>query len=149
MEQKKYEICSQCLPGSLSPEKAKGKIVMCLRGNGTRVGKGAEVKRAGGIGYILGNSKANGEELSVDAHLLPATAVGYQNAIKILEYINSTENPKAYIAPAKTVLHNIVAPFMAAFTSRGPSTVSPDILKVIDFMSSHHLSHKFRKDLRP
>ncbi|KAI3456089.1 hypothetical protein Pfo_012752 [Paulownia fortunei] len=122
-------LSGQCLPGSLSPDKAKGKIVMCLRGNGTRVGKGMEVKRAGGIGFILGNSKANGDELAADAHLLPATAVNYVNALKILKYINSSKAPKAYIIPAKTVLDTKPAPFMAAFSSRGPSMILPDILK--------------------
>ncbi|KAL2494615.1 subtilase family protein [Forsythia ovata] len=122
-------ISGQCLPGSLSPKAAKGKIVLCLRGNGTRVGKGLEVKRAGGIGYILGNSRANGAELAADAHILPATAINYENALKILNYINSTKTPMAYIAPAKTLLDSKPAPFMAAFTSRGPSTISPVILK--------------------
>ncbi|KAL7129786.1 hypothetical protein ABFS83_13G091300 [Erythranthe nasuta] len=122
-------LSGQCLPGSLSPSKAKGKIVLCLRGNGTRVGKGMEVKRAGGIGFILGNSEANGDELAADAHLLPATAVNHVNALEILKYINSTRAPKAYIEPAKTVLDTKTAPFMAAFSSRGPSTISPDILK--------------------
>lgn len=133
-ETKTHEICSQCLPGSLSPEKAKGKIVFCLRGNGTRVGKGKEVKRAGGIGYILGNSKADGEDLTADAHFLPATAVGYENAMKILAYIDSTNNPTAYIKRAKTVSEGITAPFMAGFTSKGPSPISEAILKVTDFV---------------
>lgn len=112
------------------PKKAKGKIVICLRGNGTRVGKGGEVKRAGGIGYILGNNKANGAELVADPHFLPATAVDYKSAMQILNYINSTKSPVAYIVPAKTVLHSKPAPYMASFTSRGPSAVAPDILKV-------------------
>lgn len=119
----------QCLPGSLSPEKAKGKIVLCFRGAGARVRKGVEVKRAGGIGYILANSKANGEELTVDPHLLPATAVGYANGLKILAYINSTMNPMAYIAPAKTILKGVRAPIMAAFSSRGPNAIYPDVIK--------------------
>ncbi|XP_057764063.1 subtilisin-like protease SBT5.6 [Salvia miltiorrhiza] len=122
-------LSGQCLPGSLSSKKAKGKIVMCLRGNGTRVGKGMEVKRAGGIGFILGNSLANGDELAADAHLLPATAVNYQNALKIIDYIHSSEAPTAYIVPGTTLLDIKPAPFMAAFSSRGPSTLSPDILK--------------------
>ncbi|VFQ88469.1 unnamed protein product [Cuscuta campestris] len=123
------DLAGQCLPNSLLPEKAKGKIVMCIRGNGTRAGKGGEVKRAGGVGYILGNSKANGEEISTDAHLLPATAVGYKTALKIIKYIQSTKAPKAYIFPAQTILHTKPAPSMAAFTSRGPSPISPEILK--------------------
>lgn len=121
----------QCLPGSLSPEKAKGKIVLCFRGAGARVRKGVEVKNAGGIGYILANSKANGEELTVDPHLLPATAVGYANGLKILQYINSTKNPVAHIEPAKTVLKGVRAPVMAAFSSRGPNAIYPDVIKVI------------------
>ncbi|KAE9452456.1 hypothetical protein C3L33_15642, partial [Rhododendron williamsianum] len=125
----KSYIAGQCLPGSLSPEKTKGKIVMCLRGNGTRVGKGEEVKRAGGIGFVLGNSPANGAELAADAHLLPATAVNSDDAIKILNYINSTRNPTAYIIPARTVLNWKPAPFMAAFSSQGPNVITPDILK--------------------
>ncbi|PSR98662.1 Subtilisin-like protease [Actinidia chinensis var. chinensis] len=125
----KNDTAGQCLPGSLSPEKAKGKIVMCLRGNGSRVGKGEEVRRAGGIGFILGNSPANGAELTADAHVLPATAVASDSAIKILKYINSTKKPMAYISPARTVLDRKPAPFMASFTSRGPNTITPDILK--------------------
>jgi hypothetical protein len=128
--------CRQCLPGSLSPEKVKGKIVLCIRGNGTRVGKGLEVKRAGGAGFILGNSQANGAELTCDPHLLPATAVTYNDAVRIWKYINSTKNPMATIIPAKTVLYTKPAPFMTAFTSRGPNSIDPNILKVIILFSS-------------
>ncbi|XP_059623828.1 subtilisin-like protease SBT5.6 [Cornus florida] len=125
----KNDTAQQCLPGSLSPEKTRGKIVMCFRGNGTRVGKGEEVKRAGGAGFILANGVANGAELALDPHVLPSTAVDANNANRILEYINSTNKPLAYIFPARTVLHDTPAPFMAAFTSRGPNTITPDILK--------------------
>ncbi|GMH15740.1 hypothetical protein Nepgr_017581 [Nepenthes gracilis] len=122
-------VSGQCLPNSLSSEKANGKIVLCLRGNGTRIGKGIEVKRAGGAGYILGNSPANGEDVESDAHFLPATAVGSANAIKILEYINLTKNPMATIIPTTTRLHVKPAPYMAAFTSRGPNVIDPSTLK--------------------
>ncbi|XP_052201846.1 subtilisin-like protease SBT5.6 [Diospyros lotus] len=122
-------IAGQCLPGSLSPEKTKGKIVFCLRGNGTRIGKGEEVKRAGGAGYVLGNSPANGAELVADAHVLPATGVNAADAVKILKYINTTTNPTAYIGEATTVLETKPNPFMAAFSSRGPNVLTPDILK--------------------
>ncbi|KAF5475260.1 hypothetical protein F2P56_007085 [Juglans regia] len=123
------DALGQCLPDSLSPEKAKGKIVLCMRGLGTRVGKGFEVKRAGGAGLILGNIQAAGGELPCDAHVLPASAVAYNDAVRILGYINSTENPKAIIIPGRTVLHTKPAPFMAAFTSRGPNVIDLNILK--------------------
>lgn len=89
------------------------------------------MKRAGGAGYILGNSLANGAELAVDSHVLPATGVTSDDAIKILKYINSTKKPTAYIKYAETRLNYKPAPYMAAFTSRGPNVISPDILKVI------------------
>lgn len=120
---------NQCLPGSLTPEKVKGKIVLCMRGSGFKLSKGMEVKRAGGVGLILGNSPANGNEYSYDAHYLPATAVLYDDAIKIHEYIKSTNNPTAIIKQARTVLHTQPAPFMANFTSRGPNALDPYILK--------------------
>ncbi|KAL9236870.1 hypothetical protein vseg_011490 [Gypsophila vaccaria] len=123
------DVAGQCLPNSLSSERASGKVVLCLRGNGTRVGKGMEVNRAGGIGYILGNSPANGQETVADPHVLPATAVGAIEAQQILNYIKSTKHPMAKIIPAQTVVHTTPAPFMASFTSRGPNTVDPNILK--------------------
>ncbi|CAI0560915.1 unnamed protein product [Linum tenue] len=52
----------QCLPDSLAPEKVRGKIVVCLRGSGTRFLKGVEVKRAGGVGFILANTAALGDD---------------------------------------------------------------------------------------
>ncbi|KAF6153101.1 hypothetical protein GIB67_034823 [Kingdonia uniflora] len=48
----KNSTAGQCLPASLSPKKMKGKIVLCFRGEGTRIGKGKEVKRAGDAGEV-------------------------------------------------------------------------------------------------
>lgn len=110
--------------------KAKGKIVLCFRGNGTRVGKGMEVKRVGGKAIILANSLMNGAELSVDAYVLPGTAVKYNDGTIIFKYIKSTKKPTAKLIPAKTVLRSKPAPFMASFSSRGPNVLEPNILKV-------------------
>nr|VDC62304.1 unnamed protein product [Brassica rapa] len=49
-----------CGPGTLIPEKVKGKIVMCDRGVNARVQKGEVVKAAGGLGMILANTAENG-----------------------------------------------------------------------------------------
>ena len=117
--------------------------MLCLRGNGTRVGKGIEVKRAGGVGYILGNSPANGQEIVADPHVLPATAVGANEAIQILKYINSTKYPMANIIPAKTVVHTTPAPFMASFTSRGPNVIDPTILKVHSKLALIMICHTY------
>lgn len=90
-----------------------------------------EVKRAGGAAIILGNAVANGNEIPVDAHVLPGTAVSSDDAIAILKYIEAARRPSAKIGSARTVLGVTPAPVMAAFSSRGPNRVEPNILKVI------------------
>ncbi|KAI3926606.1 hypothetical protein MKW98_014253 [Papaver atlanticum] len=125
----KDAVAGQCLPNSLSPKEAKGKIVLCFRGNGTRVGKGLEVKRAGGKAIILANSLANGAEISVDAYVLPGTAVKSDDGTRVFNYIKSTKKPTAYINIPKTVLNTKPAPYMASFSSRGPNGLELNLLK--------------------
>ncbi|CAE6217428.1 unnamed protein product [Arabidopsis arenosa] len=65
-----------CLPNSLSPDLVKGKVVLCLRGygSGSTIGKGLEVKRAGGVGMILANSRDN-DAFDVESHFVPTALV--------------------------------------------------------------------------
>ena len=125
---------SQCLPNSLSPKKVRGKIVVCMRGSGLRVGKGLEVKRAGGAAIVLGNPPTNGNEVPVDAHVLPGTAVSTANVDTILKYINSSANPTAYLDRSRTVVDVKPSPVMAQFSSRGPNVLEPTILKVLSLV---------------
>lgn len=109
-----------------------GKIVVCMRGKGGRLGKGLEVKRGGGVGLILGNSEAFGNDVPCDPHFIPATALSFHNALKLLHYLHSSpQYPKAIILPGSTVLNAKPAPSLASFSSRGPNVVDPFILKVI------------------
>ncbi|GFY98523.1 subtilase family protein [Actinidia rufa] len=87
-----------CLPGSLEPELVRGKLVLCDRGINARVEKGAVVRDAGGVGMILANTAANGEELVADSHLLPAVAVGRKVGDVIREYVRSDGNPTAVLS---------------------------------------------------
>ncbi|XP_031478814.1 subtilisin-like protease SBT5.4 [Nymphaea colorata] len=118
-----------CVEGSLDPVKTKGKIVACLRGANARVGKGYEVWRAGGAGMILCNDALSGNELVADAHFVPASHVTATDGQKIFEYISSTKSPVAYIAPPIAKLGTRPSPVMAAFSSQGPNSVTPEILK--------------------
>ncbi|XP_010527146.1 PREDICTED: subtilisin-like protease SBT1.7 [Tarenaya hassleriana] len=118
-----------CMTGTLIQEKVKGKIVMCDRGVNARVQKGQVVKEAGGIGMILANTAANGEELVADAHLLPATAVGEKSGDEIRQYVLTDPNPRATIAFEGTVVGIQPSPVVAAFSSRGPNSITPEILK--------------------
>lgn len=118
--------------GSLDPSKARGKIVLCMRGTNGRVEKGLVVRSAGGVGMIEYNQESNGNSPIEDIHYLPATEVGYNDGVAIKSYIASTRTPKAYITPSITNL-SIVAPELASFSSLGPnggglSILKPDII---------------------
>ncbi|KAI4335203.1 hypothetical protein L6164_013872 [Bauhinia variegata] len=118
-----------CMPGSLDPEVVRGKVVLCDRGINPRVEKGAVVRDAGGVGMILANTAASSEEVVADSHLLPAVEVGRTVGDKIREYVHSDPNPTAILSFGGTVLNVKPSPVVAAFSSRGPNPVTPQILK--------------------
>nr|GMD07258.1 subtilisin-like protease SBT5.3 [Ipomoea batatas] len=84
-----------CKPGTLDPEKVKGKVLVCLRGGIPRTDKSHQAALAGAVGMILAND----------------------------------ENPVAHITHPNTLLGVKPAPVIAAFSSRGPNAVNPEILK--------------------
>ncbi|KAK4368578.1 hypothetical protein RND71_012370 [Anisodus tanguticus] len=120
---------SLCLPGSLDPKTVRGKIVVCDRGTNARVEKGLVVKEAGGGGMILANTVESGEEMVADSHLLPALAVGRKVGDFIRQYVKTEKNPVAVISFGGTVVNVKPSPVVAAFSSRGPNTVTPQIMK--------------------
>lgn len=120
---------SMCLEGTLDRKQVSGKIVICDRGISPRVQKGQVVKEAGGIGMILANTAANGEELVADCHLLPAVAVGEKEGIMIKRYAMTSLNASATFSFLGTRLGIKPSPVVAAFSSRGPNILSLEILK--------------------
>ncbi|KAL5798166.1 hypothetical protein ACOSQ2_002986 [Xanthoceras sorbifolium] len=118
-----------CEDGTLDPKKANGKIVVCLRGVNSRVEKGEQAALAGAVGMVLANNNDTGNEVVADPHLLPASHINYNDGVAVFSYIKSTKNPVAYITRATAELGIKPAPFMAAFSSKGPNTIIPDILK--------------------
>jgi len=120
---------AKCLTGSLNPDLVKGKIVVCVRGVNGRVAKGAVVLDAGGFGMVLANAPTDGEGLLADSHVLPATLVGAKAGAIILDYIKSTKEPVAKFKFGGTQLGVKPAPVVASFSSRGPNTLTPEVLK--------------------
>ncbi|XP_030929604.1 subtilisin-like protease SBT5.4 [Quercus lobata] len=78
---------------------------------------------------ILANNVTDGNDLSADPHVLPASHINYTDGQIIFAYLNRTKNPTASVTDVKTLLGVKPAPFMAAFSSRGPSNIEPTILK--------------------
>lgn len=120
---------SLCLEGTLDPHLVAGKIVICDRGVSPRVQKGQVVKDAGGVGMILANTAANGEELVADAHLLPAIAVGETSGKAIKRYSATTPRATATLTFEGTKVGIRPSPVVAAFSSRGPNLLTLEILK--------------------
>ncbi|KMT02183.1 hypothetical protein BVRB_9g206980 isoform C [Beta vulgaris subsp. vulgaris] len=123
------EEAKLCKSRTIDPRKARGKIVVCIRGDNARVDKGQQVALAGGVGMILANDHDTANEILADPHVLPASHINYSNGILVSTYINSTKFPKASITRTSTRLGINPAPFMAAFSSKGPNTITPEILK--------------------
>ncbi|PHU08551.1 hypothetical protein BC332_20411 [Capsicum chinense] len=91
--------------------------------------EGQVMKNSGGVDMIVINEEEDGFTTSADAHVLPALDVTYANGMKILAYMNSTKEPVARITFQGTIIGDKNAPMVASFSSRGPSTASPGILK--------------------
>ncbi|KAJ4745334.1 Subtilisin-like protease [Rhynchospora pubera] len=119
-----------CNTSSLDPEKVKGKIVVCMRDlEIARVQKGMTVKDAGGAGMVLVNNEYWGDLIIADPHVLPATMITYNDSFTLFSYLKDTKNPKGNISPKDTRIGDQQAPAMAEFSSRGPSYVTPQVLK--------------------
>ncbi|RZC68059.1 hypothetical protein C5167_031315 [Papaver somniferum] len=118
-----------CIQGRLNSTAAAGKIVLCA-GRINTVAKGNAVKIAGGVGVILANSMVEGEELDAISHIIPGTMVTLKDADEIAEYIATQQNPTASLDFKGTVIGSTPsAPKIAAFSSRGPNLITPQILK--------------------
>ncbi|XP_022864958.1 subtilisin-like protease SBT1.8 [Olea europaea var. sylvestris] len=118
-----------CLEGSLDPAIVRGKVVVCDRGVIERVEKGVVVRDAGGIGMIVANTAASVEELVAHSYIIPALDVGRKAGDIIREYVKTVKKPMAVISFGGTMLNVKPSPVVAAFSSRGPNFVTPQILK--------------------
>ncbi|KAK7842724.1 subtilisin-like protease sbt1.5 [Quercus suber] len=118
-----------CLPGTLNKDLVSGKIVLCDRGDGPRIEKAEVVREAGGVGLVLANVEPLGEGLVADAFLIPGLAITQSKRTTVLQYMKSTKNPKATFIFKGTQLGVKPAPVVASFSSRGPNSISPSVLK--------------------
>ncbi|XP_019058587.1 PREDICTED: subtilisin-like protease SBT3.6 [Tarenaya hassleriana] len=105
-----------------------GKVVLCFT---TRTDSGAvrnaaaAVKQAGGLGVIV----ARNPGVTVPCGGFPCVLVDYELGTDILFYIRSSVSPVAKVKPSGTLFGQPVATKVATFSSRGPNSLSPAILK--------------------
>ncbi|KAK9275068.1 hypothetical protein L1049_022326 [Liquidambar formosana] len=124
-----FQDAFACENGTLDPQKVKGKILVCLEGYTTTTDKGEQAVLAGAVGMIISNAEFSVNIVSAEPHFLPASHINCTDGVAVLTYINSTDSPMAYITHPITQLGTKPAPFMADFSSRGPNSITPEILK--------------------
>jgi subtilisin family serine protease len=113
-----------CYPGTLDPALVAGKIVVCDRGVIARVDKSLAVMMANGIGMVLANVSPS--SINADLHYVPTVHVDEVAGAAIRTY---AENVGATATLTGGIYEQAEAPFVASFSSRGPSLASADLLK--------------------
>ncbi|KAK8482072.1 hypothetical protein V6N11_063357 [Hibiscus sabdariffa] len=107
-----------------------GKVVLCFASdyNQGLLDYGiSSVKKAGGLGVIVSRSASNYFYSSLTN--FPSVQVTYEIGTQILYYIRSTSNPQVMLSPSRTHIGKPVSTNVAYFSSRGPSSNAPAILK--------------------
>ncbi|XP_012086638.2 subtilisin-like protease SBT3.8 [Jatropha curcas] len=119
-----------CQSLSLEATSVDGKVVLCFTSMSRRaaVTSAAQVvKEAGGVGLIV--AKNPSDALYPCSGDFPCVEVDYEIGTQILLYIRSTRFPVVKLSPSKTILGRPVSAKVAYFSSRGPNTLAPAILK--------------------
>ncbi|EEC74555.1 hypothetical protein OsI_10097 [Oryza sativa Indica Group] len=107
---------------------ASGRIVLCFSTTTASSGVAAlAVYAAGGAGLIFAETISR---RSTQDNFLPTVHVDLRQGTRILDYIRgSSRPPTARFSPSTTLVGKSPAPAVAYFSSRGPSSISPHILK--------------------
>ncbi|BFG32125.1 hypothetical protein CerSpe_183980 [Prunus speciosa] len=121
------DSAKDCQPGSLNATLASGKIVLCFSKSDQQDIESASntVQEAGGVGLIFAQFPNDGLA-SCD---IPCIRVGYEVGTQILSYIRKARFPIAKLSDPKTVIGKWVSPRVASFSGRGPSSMTPEVLK--------------------
>ncbi|KAF8033412.1 hypothetical protein BT93_D2120 [Corymbia citriodora subsp. variegata] len=114
--------------GSLNATLVAGKIVLWFSksNNHELLTASAEVRKAGGTGLIYIDSL---NDLLNPCNSIPCATVDYQVGSEIIVYMRRARYPKAKLSIARTVIGKQAAPRVATFSSRGPSSITPQVLK--------------------
>ncbi|KAF8088908.1 hypothetical protein N665_0527s0026 [Sinapis alba] len=85
--------------------------------------------KSGALGIIYANTALDGRELIARYDVVPSLAVDKQSGDQIRDYVLRESNPTATITFKGTVINVKPSPVVAGFSSRGPNTITPEILK--------------------
>ncbi|XP_058762392.1 cucumisin-like isoform X1 [Vicia villosa] len=111
----------RCSKDSVDKHAVKGKIVLC-----EWVQDSSDVGLfSGAVGVIFGFVYSQD---SPSIYALPTTLLSLWDFREIQYYTKSTKNPTATIFKSEEV-EDLLSPYVASFSSRGPNPITPNILK--------------------
>ncbi|XP_010421967.1 PREDICTED: subtilisin-like protease SBT3.10 [Camelina sativa] len=120
-------LSGDCENLSANPDSAmEGKVVLCFAANKPTNAAITAVRNAGGLGLIIAR---NPTHLLSPTRNFPYVSVDFELGTDILFYIRSTRSPIVKIDASRTLVARSVSTKVATFSSRGPNSVSPAILK--------------------
>ncbi|XP_043714725.1 subtilisin-like protease SBT3.6 [Telopea speciosissima] len=117
-----------CKKGSLNETLVAGKVVLCFLqpSKGYFSEANDTVVKAGGVGLIY--TQPHNEYLP-SCIGIPCIKVDYEIGTSIVSYITRTRSSVVKLSKTKSVVGKWVSPRVALFSSRGPSSLSPTVLK--------------------
>ncbi|KAI3928529.1 hypothetical protein MKW98_024130 [Papaver atlanticum] len=113
----------RCSSGCLDKDLVEGKIVICDSARAV-----SEVFTSGALGTILISDSSLARPDASFVSPLPAALINNTSGDLVKSYFKSTQNPVATILPTESVKDS-EAPVVIWFSSRGPNSISPDIVK--------------------
>ncbi|XP_048422651.1 subtilisin-like protease SBT3.3 isoform X2 [Pyrus x bretschneideri] len=107
---------------SLNKTMVSGNVVLCFTSYSEEA-----LREAGCVGVIIATNPSDLMLPSDDD--FPNIQVDYEVGTRILSYIRSTSAPLVKLSRTKTVVGKLISAKVAAFSSRGPNSATPAILK--------------------
>ncbi|KAM0892231.1 hypothetical protein ACQ4PT_025873 [Festuca glaucescens] len=125
-----YNFCEKY---GMTPDNVMGKVLVC-EVDGNDVESGIYAQSAGGAGIVGVRSEARFlDAVDAQAFTLPGLTLSYMGRKKLEAYMSSVPYPVASFGfSCDTVTGENRAPMVAGFSSRGPNSVVPEILKPDD-----------------
>ncbi|XP_057969305.1 subtilisin-like protease SBT3.9 [Malania oleifera] len=124
-----YEDAKYCEVGALNATLVEGKAVLCFQAYNQSSATIAlrAVLEAKGAAVIFAQYPS--KDVNKVNSVIPFVQVDNIIGVSLLRYIEITSNPMVMIGPTITKLGEQIAPKVAVFSSRGPSSLNPTILQ--------------------
>ncbi|XP_024989329.1 subtilisin-like protease SBT3.9 [Cynara cardunculus var. scolymus] len=117
-----------CEAGSLNASLATGAIVLCFQSltRSLAASTARNVQEVGGVAIIFAQYPTKDVTLTF---AIPCVQIDFSIGTSLVIYAESNSNPVVKISTTRTVVGKQTSPEVAFFSARGPSSLSPTVLK--------------------